>query len=126
MTIVPPAPPAGVTVSPACSTASISEPGAPGTTPPEWKCGRSGTLIVFPPMNGTQPGTDQDSRPIVLFHASLMKLNATRNGKLMKLAMFLNAEPIQPGIFLMKPHASPAASLIQFQALAPALRTVSQ
>jgi hypothetical protein len=61
-----------------------SDPGAPGTTPPLWKCGSCGALIVLPPMSGTQAGTLQLSEPIVLFQASETKLNAALNGAVMK------------------------------------------
>lgn len=60
-----------------------SVPGWPGTMPPPWNFGMFGTLMELPPMPGTHPGIDQDSRPIVLFQASAMKLKAHRNGRVM-------------------------------------------
>src|SRR3546814_7271102 len=91
---------AGTTRSPACSTASISAPGAPGTTPPWWNFGRFGTEIVLPPIHGTQPGTVHESRPIVLFQASATKLNTDRKSAEIVEPILPTAEPIQPGICL--------------------------
>jgi hypothetical protein len=110
----PPAPPeAGMTRSPACSTASISEPGAPGTTPPVWKCGSFGTLMVLPPMPGTQPGTVHDSRPIVLFHASATRLNAARYGAEMNPATLENTRRSCPGNASSQSQTSIAVFLIR-------------
>jgi hypothetical protein len=75
--------------------------------------------MLLPPIPGTQPGTVQDSRPMVLFHAAAMRLNADRNGAEMTRATTENALPIQPGIFLMKSQVLLAAFLIHFQEAGP-------
>src|SRR5574338_1175891 len=68
------------TRSPALRSATTSWPGRPGTTPPSWNLGMSGTSKPLPPTPGTQLGTSNDSEPTVLFHMSAMALNARRNG----------------------------------------------
>src|SRR3982751_1482652 len=115
---MPPAPPTfeardGIR-SPPCAMTMVGRPVTPGTTPPAWKVGRFGTLMLLPPMIGTHPGTDQDSRPIVLFQARAIMLNAVRNGRLTKSATLRKAVPIQPGVFFMKSHVFDAADRIHF------------
>src|SRR5690606_3994131 len=90
----------GSTVSPARARIGTSAPGGPGTTPPLWNFGSFGAPTVFPPIPGTQSGTVHCSCPTVLFHASAMKLNAARNGAVMKSLTLLKKDFSLPGTCL--------------------------